>query len=183
MQAHLRTEAVLTSQEGMKYTIIREGLYNESWPLYFGYYDPKNDSRSSVIVAGDGLISWTSIADLGLGTAMIVTSSSSKYENKVLYLSAPKPIKLQDIAEIVSKVKGKEVSLKVVSREEYVEVYATGEEGSRKERASVEWWSSTYAALKAGECNIEDETLSELLASKGKQAKSVEDTIKEMLTR
>jgi uncharacterized protein YbjT (DUF2867 family) len=35
MQAHLETEAYL-KRSGLTYTIIREGIYSESWPLYFG---------------------------------------------------------------------------------------------------------------------------------------------------
>jgi hypothetical protein len=43
MRAHLRTEFLkqLEGQEGLKVTVIMEGLYSESWPLYLGYFDPK----------------------------------------------------------------------------------------------------------------------------------------------
>jgi hypothetical protein len=50
-----------------------------------------------------------------------------------------------------------------------------------RDRAEVEWWSSTYDSLKKGECEIEDGTLSELLASVGASLKPVEVTIREML--
>jgi hypothetical protein len=36
MRAHLRTEAYLATLSDLKVTVIREGLYNESWPLYLG---------------------------------------------------------------------------------------------------------------------------------------------------
>jgi uncharacterized protein YbjT (DUF2867 family) len=35
MQAHLDTEAYLKAS-GLVYTIVREGIYAESWPLYLG---------------------------------------------------------------------------------------------------------------------------------------------------
>ena len=105
MQAHLRTEAALKSLHGMK--LSAKGCTNESWPLYFGYYDLKNDDRKEIAVAGDGLISWTSIADLGLATALILADVSSKWEGRTLYHSASKPASLQEISKIVSKVKGK----------------------------------------------------------------------------
>lgn len=58
MRAHIRTEAYLQDlekQDKVRVTIIREGLYNESWPLYLGYYyDLKNETREEVVVAGDG---------------------------------------------------------------------------------------------------------------------------------
>ena len=45
MKAHERTEEYLRNEWRGKFTIIREGLYNESWPLYFGHYDVPNDTR------------------------------------------------------------------------------------------------------------------------------------------
>lgn len=177
MQAHLRTEAFLRGLNNISFTIIREGLYNESWPLYFGYYDLKDDDRKEVVVAGDGPISWTSIADLGLSTALVVTESSTEYTGKTLHLSASKSITLKDIATIVTKVKGKEVILSVVSRDQYIEYYVQ----RGKERGHVEWWVSSYAALVANECFVKDGTLKELLSRSGKVPKPVEETVKEML--
>jgi len=66
-----------------------------------------------------------------------------------------------------------------VEREEFVRYYV--EERGRG-RGAVEWWVSTYAALKNGECAIEDPTLDELLASKGMEPRPVEEMIKEMLS-
>lgn len=69
MRAHLRTESFLAAaatqkQGGMGVTVIRQGLYNESWPLYFGYFDPRgHDERTEVLVAGDRPISWTALKD------------------------------------------------------------------------------------------------------------------------
>lgn len=177
MRAHLRTEAFLKGLTNVKTTILREGLYNESWPLYFGYYNLENDERSEVITAGDGLISWTAIEDLGLATALVLADPSQKYTGATFYLSGPRAHNLKDIALIVSKVKGREIRLKTVSRDEYVEYYTR----MGMERGSVEWWSTTYAALEQNECKIADTTLQDLLLSKGKKYKPIEDTIKEML--
>lgn len=177
MQAHLRTEAFLHSLEGLDATVIREGLYNESWPLYFGYYDLKGDQREEVVVAGDGPISWTSIADLGLATALVIQEPSKKYIGATLYLSSPKSSSLEDVAAIVSKEIGREVHVKVVSRDEYVEHYT--QQG--KDRASVEWWVSTYAALVNGECKIADKTFADLFLERRKEPKTLEDAIQEML--
>jgi hypothetical protein len=59
-------------------TVIREGLYNESWPLYLGYFDPKGDDREEVALAGDGKISCTSIRNLGHGTALVLSYDGAK---------------------------------------------------------------------------------------------------------
>jgi uncharacterized protein YbjT (DUF2867 family) len=179
MQAHLRTEAFLRDLKGLEVTIMREGLYNESWPLYFGYYyDLKQDDREEIVVAGDGRISWTSVADLGLVTALIINEPSSKYVGRTLYLSAASSSTLEDIAAMVSKAMGREVHVKVVSRDEYVDHYV--EKG--RDRASVEWWASTYAALTESECSIDDGTFTELMLGSGRENKPIDETVTEMLS-
>lgn len=40
-----------------------------------------------------------------------------------------------------------------------------------RERAEVEWWSSTYESLTDGDCKIEDGTLGELLVERGVRIK------------
>jgi uncharacterized protein YbjT (DUF2867 family) len=182
MRAHIRTEAYLRELEEqgkVRVTVIREGLYNESWPLYFGYYfGLKEESRKEVRVAGDGRISWTSIADMAFGTAKVLSEESEKWMGKTFYLSQKKSWTLKDIAGIVSKVRREEVNLEVVSRKEYEDFYVN-EKGM--EKASVEWWSSTYDALKDGECEIDDPTLEGMLKDAGRQPKPLEETIEEML--
>lgn len=123
MRAHLRTEAYLKGLSDIKTTIIREGLYNESWPLYFGYYDPVNDQRDEIVTAGDGLISWTAISDLGMATALMLTDPSTTYVGKTFYLSNLNSHSLNDVAAMVSKLKGRDIRLKSVSHDEYVEYY------------------------------------------------------------
>jgi uncharacterized protein YbjT (DUF2867 family) len=180
MRAHIRTEAYLHELEKankVKITIIREGLYNESWPLYFGYYfGLKDETRKEVRVAGDGPVSWTSIPDMAFGTAKVLAAPSEEWSGKTFYLSQKKTWTLQQIAEIVGKVRGEDVGLKVVSRMEYEDFYA--ERGT--ERASVEWWSSSYDALKDRECAIDDPTLENLLKEAGRSPKPLEETIEEM---
>lgn len=180
MRAHLRTESYLKELEaaGVRMTVLREGLYNESWPLYLGYFDLKNDERGEVLLAGDGKISWTAIKDLGLATALVLADGTGKFVGKTLYLSRRGDARsVTEIAGLVTEARGREVRVKVVGREEYVE--SCVERGV--ERADVEWWSSTYAALEKGECLIEDPTLEELLASRGVKPTPVEETIREMI--
>jgi uncharacterized protein YbjT (DUF2867 family) len=182
MRAHERTEKYLKGLESegkVKVTIIREGLYNESWPLYFGYYyGLKDETRKEVLVAGDGQVSWTSIPDMGFATAKVLSESSDKWAGKTFYLSQKKTWSLQDIARIVSKVRGEDVRLKVVSRKEYEEFYVN-EKGM--EKPSVEWWSSSYDALKDGECAIDDDTLETILKEAGREPMPLENTVEEML--
>jgi uncharacterized protein YbjT (DUF2867 family) len=184
MRAHLRTEAYLKElqeKEGMKVTVIREGLYNSSWPLYLGYFDvgKGKEGRDEIVLAGDGKISWTSIEDLGLGTALVLADETGRWVGKTFYLaSARNQRTLEEIAGSVGSVRGREVRIKIVGREEYVGYYV----GRGRNEAAVEWWSSTYAALERGECLIDDGTLDELLESREVKAKNVEETINEMMS-
>ncbi|KAF2017467.1 NAD(P)-binding protein [Aaosphaeria arxii CBS 175.79] len=179
MKAHIRTEAYLRELTDVKWTVIREGLYHESWPLYFGYYHAlKDDERKEIVVAGDGPISWTSIRDMAFGTAKILAAPSQEWSGRTVYLSQNKTWSLQDIAGIVSKIRNKDVKLKVVSKEEYQRYYV---EERQLEKASVEWWSATYDALPDGECDIKDSTLEDILRQVGKTPDPLEETIKKSL--
>ncbi|OCL10558.1 NAD(P)-binding protein [Glonium stellatum] len=180
MRAHLRTEEYLASLNDIGYTVIREGLYNESWPLYFGHYSVSDDQRKEVIVAGDGKISWTAIKDLGLGTALILAAPSKDYASRTLYLSSLSSKTLTELAQIISGIKGEGVKLKIVPQEEY-ENYYIGEREMGE--GNVKWWSSTYAALEDGECKIHDGTLEQLLQAKGHHLQPLEATVRKMLGR
>ncbi|KAH9865131.1 hypothetical protein IAQ61_009078 [Plenodomus lingam] len=182
MRAHMRTEAYLHEIEKagkVRVTVVREGLYSESWPLYFGYYfGLKGETRREVVVAGDGGVSWTSIADMAFCTAKVLAAPGEAWAGKTFYLSQRRTWTLADIAQIVGEVRGKEVRVKVVSRKEFEEYYVRTK---GMERPAVEWWSSTYDALEDGECAIEDPTLETMLKEAGRTPKALEETIKEMM--
>ncbi|KAF2804334.1 NAD(P)-binding protein [Mytilinidion resinicola] len=178
MTAHLRTEAYLASLTDISYTSVREGLYSESWPLYLGYYEPEHDDRAEIVVAGDGKISWTSIADMAFCTAAILAAPREEWAGRMCYLSQRRALTLEEVAGVVGSVKGRKIGLKVVGRGEY-ERYYVEERG--REGDAVRWWSSTYAALEAGECEVEQPLLEDMLREAGKVPKRLEETIKEML--
>jgi len=182
MRAHMRTEAYLRALEQhgkCKVTILREGLYNESWPLYFGYYyGLKDEARKEVVVAAEGKVCWTAIADMAYATARILAEGGEVWAGKTVYLAQKRGVSLGEIAQIVSRVKGEEVRLKVVGRKEY-EDYYVNERGL--ESPAVEWWSSTYEALADGECEIDDSTLEDMLKEVGRKPKAIEATIEEMM--
>lgn len=182
MQAHIRTEAYLKQiqeTKGVDYTVLREGLYNESWPLYFGHYDVGKDERGVVKVGGDSKISWTGIADLGLANALVLVAPREQWAGRTVYLSNTKESRtIAEVAAMVSKAKGRDIRLEVVSRQEHERYYV---EERKMDKAMIEWWASTYDALRDEECLIKDDTFDKLLASKGRTPKRVEDTVSEMI--
>jgi nucleoside-diphosphate-sugar epimerase len=126
-------------------------------------------------VAGDSKISWTSIADLGLATALVLADNSGKWIGKTFYLSQKRAVSLSEVAEMVSQAKGKSIKLRIVDREEH-EKYYVQERGM--DEAYVKWWARTYDSLRDAECEIQDDSLEQILSSH--QVKPVEETIQEM---
>lgn len=171
MRAHFRTEDFLSSVKSkISYTIIREGLYNESWPLYLGHFKP-NDSRREIVIAGDGKISWTSISDLGHGTARILVDKEYETNNKnqTIFLSQRKTRTLEQLAQSLGR------RTKVVSPQAYVEHYRD-EHGM--DEAFLQWWVTTYASLEAGHCQIQDSPLESLLPHAPQPLTALESIIK-----
>ncbi|KAI1449602.1 NAD(P)-binding protein [Annulohypoxylon stygium] len=184
MRAHLRTEAYLKqlAKEGkVRATYIREGLYNESWPLYvFGYDDAEEVDREIVPIPGDGRMCWTAIKDLGVASAVVLTAESEAYDGKTFYLST-RPAGAKTIAEtaaIAGQAWGRQVKVDALSRVEYEKYYIIGR---GRDKASVRWWLSTYDAIKDGECEVDDPTLEKLLASVGVKSTGIEEYIQSTL--
>ncbi|KAI4860638.1 NAD(P)-binding protein [Hypoxylon rubiginosum] len=191
MRAHLRTEAYLARQVAdgklSHVTILREGLYNESWPLYLGYFDvggaDADTDRTEVPLAADGPVSWTAIADLGVGSALVLTAASAEWSGKTFYLStrAAGARGLAGIAKLVGEARGKAVGIKTVGRKEHERYYV--QRRGEKEGPAVRWWAGTYEALEAGECAVDDPTLERLLERVGVKATGVEECIRAMVAK
>ncbi|KAI0437883.1 hypothetical protein F4803DRAFT_536885 [Xylaria telfairii] len=183
MRAHLRTETYLRSvsaAHGIHVTILREGLYNESWPLYLGYFDVSATSERDVVpLAGDGKVSWTAIHDLGVASA-IVLLGDEEFAGKTVYLStrAENAKTVAEIARLVGEARGRDVRVEIVGRREH-ERYYVEERG--KPKLAVEWWASTYEALENGECLVDDPTLEELLGRVRLKPIPVEETVAAMV--
>ncbi|KAI9735344.1 MAG: hypothetical protein M1818_006539 [Claussenomyces sp. TS43310] len=135
MQAHLRTEAYLAGLQGINFTVIREGLYNESWLLYFGFYKLRVDDRHEIVVAGDGPINWTSLPDLGYVNAVVLAAPSTDYAGRTVTLSTLTGTTLNDLAKSVSNIRGKDIKLNVVAPDEYYRIHT--ERG--EDEGHVEW--------------------------------------------
>ncbi|KAI1279804.1 hypothetical protein F5Y07DRAFT_34007 [Xylaria sp. FL0933] len=192
MRAHLRTEAYLRSvsaKHGVHITIIREGLYNESWPLYLGYFDAQNaqSERDVVPLCGDGKISWTAIHDLGVASALVLYSGGSQakadeneFVGKTFYLSTrPEMAKtVGEIVKLVGEARGKDLQVKIVGRQEHERYYV---EKRGLPKPVVEWWAGTYEALEDGECLIDDPMLEKLLGRLGLKPIPVEETVFSMI--
>ncbi|KAI1198614.1 NAD(P)-binding protein [Nemania serpens] len=185
MRAHLRTEAYLHSvgaARDVKITILREGLYNESWPLYLGYFDAADarGERDVVVLAGDGKISWTAIRDLGVASALVLSSGDGEFAGRTFYLSTARETAktMAEIAALVGEARGRDLGVKIVGRREHERFYI---EEKGKPAPAVEWWASTYEALEDGEAFVDDGMLGTLLGRVGLTPIPIEETIAAMV--
>ncbi|KAI9061383.1 NmrA-like family protein [Trametes sanguinea] len=174
MQAHIDTERYLKAS-GLTYTIIREGIYSESYPLYFGFFNPAEGKDEVVVPYSDGGIAWVSREDLGEGTAKLMVEGG--YENQTLLFSGSRSITLKEIADKVSSLLGRNVQLVVSTEEDYVRTNL-GKNGPRGEEEFLRKWATTYKALARGELDVVDSLLQKIVK---RELKPFEETLKEML--
>ncbi|CAF3003665.1 unnamed protein product [Rotaria sp. Silwood2] len=170
MIAHLDTEDLL-KVSGLKYTIIREGVYSEVFQSFIGYFNPL--TTTEIVVPSDGGISFAGRDDLGEATAKILASANT-YENQTIFLTGSKAYTLKEITSFISKILGRDIPLRFVSLEEYINQYL-----NCLDEYWVRLWARTYLALKREELARVYPTLENLL---GRKPKSLEQTIKEIFT-
>ncbi|KZT53894.1 NAD(P)-binding protein [Calocera cornea HHB12733] len=174
MQAHLETERYIKAS-GLKYTIIREGIYSESWPLYLGFWSKEEGGDEVVIPNADGPIAWVSREDLGEATAKIIVEGA--YENETIFLSGPRTYTLTELAALISSILSRPLKVEVGTLEEYIAANH-GKRGPRGEVEFLKQWATTYPALAKGECSVVDPTIKRVL---GRELKPMEQTLREML--
>jgi nucleoside-diphosphate-sugar epimerase len=91
MAAYIETEKYL-KESGLRYTIVREGIYSAVWKLFFGssdyvgcilcisysrspfagFFFDSGPDVTDVYVPGDGPVAWVNWEDLGEGTAKLI---------------------------------------------------------------------------------------------------------------
>lgn len=176
MRAHIDTEAYL-KQSGITYTIIREGIYSESYPLYLGFFDPASSVEEIAIPDdGNGGIAWACRDELGEATARLLVqaaqggASQSSFHNQTILLSGPEAVPLSAVASIISGLLARSLKIKYVDGE----AYSTSSTALAKlgpEFAKL--WATTYEALQRGECAVVEPTLETILGRKPKDMATV----------
>ncbi|ANB14808.1 hypothetical protein AWJ20_2419 [Sugiyamaella lignohabitans] len=186
MFAHRDSEAYIKelheSGKLANYTIIREGIYSESFYLYFGYWnrataiDDFLKVKEIVTCCKEGSIAYASIGDLGEATAKIITSPSSdaKFHNKLILLSGSRSVTQPELATIISSTLklDKPIPLKTVDPETYVEYHSAHSDREILKKAAV-----ISGAIDKGEASVVSKSLEEIL---GRPPKSIETTVQEV---
>ncbi|KAJ5633308.1 NmrA-like family protein [Penicillium lividum] len=182
MGAHLATEEYLSKSTEITYTIIREGIYSESFPIYTSWFDLQNPV-DEITIPHDGTgagVAWVKRDELGEATAKIITSysrdSSFKYMNKMVLLSGQRVISLAETVETLGRAVGKDVRLREIGIEEYVALPHAGRHTYHGVDLSREW-ASAWEAIKAGETAIVSSDIVDIL---GREPERYEDTIRNL---
>ncbi|OQE18719.1 hypothetical protein PENSTE_c017G03487 [Penicillium steckii] len=186
MGAHLQTEKYLADQtDKVSYTSIREGLYSESFPIYTAWFDPKNPVDEITIPhsgSGPG-VTWVKRDELGEATAKLIveyTKSPEKftYVNKKVLLSGQREISLAETVAILGRAIGKELRIKEIPVDEYVELPQIGDLHTYHGVDLSREWATAWQAIKNGETAVISPAIKEIL---GREPESYEKTIQDLV--
>ncbi|KAJ5417880.1 uncharacterized protein N7487_001430 [Penicillium crustosum] len=190
MLAHLATEKYLAQLHDQDpqftYTVVRQGLYSESFPLYTAFFDLKSPSNEICIPhdgSGPGL-AWAKQDELGEATAKLIAQHAEDpaafpYLNKTVLLSGPRALSLNETADVFSRVLKKPIKVRQVHVDEYAKQpqVQTGLTYGGGDWAPL--WATAFDGIRDGECAAVTPNLAQVL---GREPEQFETTIKNMLS-
>lgn len=158
MLPHLDTEAYLVElareDPSFSYTIVRIGVYSESYPIYTASFDinappspsdgnnhGNDDGRDTIRIPHDGAgpgISWAKRSELGEAVAKLMVQyvehpnpETFEWRNKMMVLGGPKEYSLKETVDVLSDVVGRELRITEIPVDEYVNLPAVKVSGRR----------------------------------------------------
>lgn len=185
MQAHLDTEKYLDKctrrHSGFAYTVIREGLYSESYPLYTAFFDlehPVNEIKIPHDGSGPG-IAWVKREELGEGTAELLKrfvqdKAVFEYRNQKVLLSGSNTLTLGETVAILGKIAKHHVHIRQVSVDEFAKQPNVAPNLTYHGVDHSKVWTTTFEAFRRGEGGFVSPLLGELL---GREPEDFETTI------
>ncbi|KAL4860484.1 hypothetical protein BDV12DRAFT_209347 [Aspergillus spectabilis] len=192
MGAHLATEKLLAELPGTTtYTVVREGLYSESFPIYTNWFDLRNPVDEITIPhdgSGSG-VAWVKRDELGEATAKLVARYATAtggnpaaveefpYVNKIVLLTGPRVYSLSEAVEVLGRVVGKDVKIKPVTVDEYAAFDHKGLHTYHGVNLAREW-ATAWEAIRRGETAVVTPALKEIL---GREPEDYETTIRGLL--
>ncbi|KAJ6070535.1 hypothetical protein N7467_011854 [Penicillium canescens] len=185
MQAHLDTEKYLEQlshkNPDFGYTVVREGLYTESYPLYTAFFDPKNPV-SEIKIPHDGSgpgIAWVKREELGEGTAELLKRfvndpKGFPYLQRTVLLSGRRVVSLKESVDILGKVANLPVKIHQVSEDEFAAQPQVKPNFIYHGVDHSKVWTTTFEAFRRGEAAYVSSLLGELL---GREPEDFETTV------
>ncbi|KAJ0358356.1 hypothetical protein COL154_009264 [Colletotrichum chrysophilum] len=184
--ASVEHEHRVESHPGFDFTIIREGLYTESYPLYTAFFDPAQP-RSEVKIPHDGSgpgIAWVKREELGEGTAELILRyvrdpQGFAYRSKTVLLSGNKSLTLSETVKILSKIANIPVTVKQVSDDEFATQPQVPPNFTYHGVDYSKAWASSFEAFRREEAASASSLLSELL---GREPEEFETTVRKSMS-
>ncbi|OKL61950.1 hypothetical protein UA08_02236 [Talaromyces atroroseus] len=193
MRANLDTEAYLDEQgrthgPDFTYTILRQGLYHESFPLYLSFFDlhKTRDTENTVIkIPHDGFapgVAWAKREELAEATAKIIGLYARNplgfpFTNSTVLFSGPRVLTLRDVIDVLVKITGRDekINIKEVSIDEYASQPHIGPLMTYHGVDLSREWATAWQAIRNGECAVVTPVLKEIL---GREPQDFETTMR-----
>jgi uncharacterized protein YbjT (DUF2867 family) len=186
MGAHLDSEAHLRKlareDPAFSFTIVREGLYSESFPIYTAFFDITRPT-AEIVIPHDGSgpgVSWVKRDELGEASARLIADcakspSTFEYRNKLVALTGPKEWSLAESVALFSRVTGADIRIREVTIDEYARQPQVLKRFGSIELAKT--WATAWEAIRHGETAPVITTLREIL---GREPEAYETTIERL---
>jgi len=167
MQAHLHTEQLL-KESGLTYTILREGTYTDTFPVFLGFF--QNSDTEVVLPSSKGGVPFVAWDDLAIANAKLL--ASDEYKNQTVNLVGPEIIDMKQATAIVASILGHEIKYTQVTLDEWL--------ARHSDKVHAKQWSTAYPSLEKGDWEIKDPLLRQLV---GKPLITFEERARELLTK
>lgn len=188
-QAHIRTVNYLR-ESGLKYVIVREGIYAESWWLYAGFQPREGfelagkgadatESEVEFVIPNDGPVAWVSWDELGEATARILAEYET-YLGQTLNLTGGETVSISEVAHMVERETGRNVTVKVVGKEEARKYHKARKSVPEQNFWVIDSWSGWHDGIAAGETSIVDPLLERLI---GRKPRTMEEMARRLFVR
>lgn len=194
MQAHLDTEAYLDelarspAHPGFTYTIIREGIYSESFPIYTAFFDPAAPVDEIKIPhnGSEPGVAWAKREELGEATAKIIATYAHNppafpYLKRTLLLTGSKVLTLAEVVRTLGRITGKpDLRIRQVSVDEYATQPQCAPKLTYHGVDLSKDWATAWQAIANGECSVVTPLLRDTL---GREPEDFETTVRRLIER
>lgn len=155
-KSHIDTENLIKAS-GLTYTFFRNNLYPDALPMLFG---EQVLETGIFLPAGDTKSAFALRNDMTEATANVLTSQG--HENKVYSLNNTENVSLQEIAQDLSEIVGKQINYASPSQDIYVETLT----GAGVPAEYIGMFAGFAEAIKQGEFSAEKTDLENLFGRK-----------------
>ena len=163
---HAATERLL-AQSGVAWTTLRNGFYAHTLDMLMGPWR----ETGSIVVPGDGPVSWTAREDAAEAAAVIISTGAAVDGPMTLTASAAPTF--EEIAGIASQVAGSPVALKIVEPEDWV----ASQVAAGRSELLAQFTLGIYQAAQEGYFAQTDPALATLL---GREPRTVADALADL---